>query len=197
MCSSDLGDFAEYSGLEIVDADSMLKRNFIASLPYLPALLIKPELVLLKMIDPPEQTLRKWDELLRRRPLSGYFSADAHFLYSAIFPVFHLHILLEKPLAAEFQDARHQVLEALRRGNFFSAIEAAAEARGFHFWLQGDALRASTPYSFAHETLIIQDGKVIFRTRENDLALPLREPGVYRAEVYLRERTPPTGASPG
>lgn len=184
------GEFVEYSGLEIVDADSMLKRNFIASLPYLPALLIRPELVLLKMIDPPEQTLRKWDELLRRRPLSGYFSADAHFLYGAIFPIFHLHVLLEKPLPAEFQEARQQVFDALLCGNFFSAIEAAAEARGFRFWLQGDTLRASTPYSFAHETVIIQDGKVIFRTRENSLALPLREPGVYRAEVYLRERTP-------
>jgi len=184
------GDLFEYDGLEIVDADSMLKSHVLRTLVYFPALLVKPTFALLKLIKPPERALRKWDRLLARHFLSGYFSADAHFLYSAIFPVFHLHVLLEKPLAADFGEARRQVFDALRRGHFFSAVDAAAAARGFRFWLEGAALRIAAPFPFSHETVIIRDGQVIRRTGENDLTLPLPGPGAYRVEVYLRERTP-------
>jgi len=184
------GDLFEYAGIEIIDADSMLKRHPVRSLSYLPALLIKPGFALLKMIDPPEQALRKWDQLLSRRPALGFFSADAHLLYGAIFPVFHLHVLLDKPRSADFETARRQVFDSLRRGSFYSAVDAAADARGFRFWLEAGSLRAIAPFSFAHETVIIHDGKMIHRTRENEVTLPLSGPGVYRAEVYLRERTP-------
>ena len=36
------GKFINYSGIDIINADSMLKKDILLSLPYLPALLIKP-----------------------------------------------------------------------------------------------------------------------------------------------------------
>jgi hypothetical protein len=38
--------------------------------------------------------------------------------------------------------------------------------------------------------LFIHDGRAIHRSAATAFALPLEGPGVYRAEVYLRERTP-------
>ncbi len=184
------GQIFEYAGLEILDADSMVKSHVLHSLPYYPALAVKPAFALMKMIVPPEKALRKWDQLLARHRALGFFSTDAHFFYSAIFQVFHLHVLLDQPRSSDFDAARRQVFDALRRGAFYSAVDAAADARGFRFSLEGDSLRLTAPFSFAHETVIIHDGKVIHRTRENDVTLPLAGPGAYRAEVYLRERTP-------
>ena len=181
---------AGYAGLEIIDADTMVRRNALRALPYLPALLLRPELTMLKIIDPPEQALRKWDELCRGGPVLGFFSADAHYLYSAIFPVFRLHVTLDQPPAEEFETARRQVFTALKQGRFFSAVDAAAEARGFRFRLQGPSLQLIAPFSFAHETMIIRDGRVIHRTVENGVSIPAPGPGLYRAEVYLREKTP-------
>jgi len=180
----------EFDGLEIMDMDSMAKGHFLGALPYLPALLIRPKLALLKMIRAPEQTLRKWDELLRRRPVLGFFSSDAHFLYGPLFGIFHLHVVLDRPLAEEFEAAKRQILDSIRAGRFFSAVDAAAAARGFRLSLQDGALRVATPFSFAHETVIIRDGRAIFRSRDSALAFSPLQPGVYRIEVYLREKSP-------
>jgi hypothetical protein len=184
------GDNFDYSGLEIIDADSMIKGHIVRSLPYYPLLLVKPTLALLKMIVPPDQALRKWDRLLARGPVTGYFSTDAHLFYGAIFPLFHLHVLLDRPPDADFAAARRQIFDALKGGRFYSAVDGAAAARGFRTSLEGGSLRVSAPFSFAHETVIIQDGQEIRRTGENELTLPLSAPGAYRVEVYLRERTP-------
>jgi len=193
------GELADYAGLEIIDGDSVIRKNLLRRFPYYPLLLVKPSLALLKMIDPPNVTLAKWDQLLARRPdrpMLGFYSADAHFLYRAIFPVLNLHILLDAPPAADFAAARAQIFAALRRGSFYSAIDGAAEARGFRFRRDGPVLRVSAPFSFAHETVIIHDGRVIHRSPETELALPLAGPGVYRVEVFLRERSPLDGGVP-
>ncbi|MGB8952223.1 MAG: hypothetical protein WCC06_06115 [Candidatus Aminicenantales bacterium] len=202
------GGFIEYSGIELINADSDLKTNFLASLIYLPALLIRPEYALLKMLDEPSQSVRKWDELARRHPLYGYFSADAHFLYRSLFSLFRLHILLPAPLAQEFEAARRQVLDALRCGNFYNSIEAAAEAAGFQFWAEkarhasrmGSSLSIDssspavlqmvTPFSFAKETRLIHNGNIIFSTDKERSRFAVRAPGVYRVEVYLKENSP-------
>jgi hypothetical protein len=193
------GELVDYAGLELIDGDSLIKKNILRRLPYYPLLLVKPSFAILKMIDPPAATLAKWDQLLARRPLRpmlGFYSADAHFLYRAIFPVLHLHVLLDAPPAADFGAARAQIFDALRRGAFYSAIDGAAAARGFRFRRDGPALRVTAPFSFAHETVIIHDGRIIHRSPETEFALPLAGPGVYRAEVFLRERSPLDGGVP-
>ena len=190
------GEGFDYSGLEIIDADSVVKARVVRSLPYYPLILVKPTLAFLKMIVPPARALGKWDQLLGRAPANGYYSADAHLLYRAVFPVFHLHVFLEQPLAAEFTAASRQIFAALASGRFFSAVDGAAAARGFRISLDGGSLRVSAPFSFAHEIVIVRDGRVIQRTRENELVLPLPAPGAYRAEVYLRERTPLDAGTP-
>jgi hypothetical protein len=193
------GELADYTGLEIINGDSVIRENFLRHLPYYPLLLVKPSFAVLEMIEPPDVTLAKWDQLLARRPerpMLGFYSTDAHFLYRAIFPVLHLHVLLDSPPSADFDAARAQIFAALRRGSFYNAIDGAADARGFRFRRDGPVLRVSAPFSFAHETVIIHDGRVIHRSPATEFALPLAGPGVYRAEVFLRERSPLDGGVP-
>ena len=202
------GEEAGFSGIEIADSDSMVKRNYLRFLPYLPALAFKPVLPLLEALSRPVETLRKWDSLAAQQPVFGYFSSDAHFFYSAVFGCFRLHALLEEPLAQDFERARGQVFGALRRGRFYSAVDGAAPAGGFEFWAEaggerfpmGSRIRwdgASTvtldvraPFTFDVETRLVRDGEVVERARRAELSYAADKPGVYRVEVYLRRRSP-------
>lgn len=202
------GEFAGYSGIEVVDSDSMLKRNFARAIPYLPALLVSPRIFLLKTLERPWQSLRKWDELAAMQPVSGYFSVDAHLAYRILFSCFRLHVLLENPLAAEFEKARAQVFSSLRRGAFYCAVDCAKPASGFAFWLEGQGerfpmgstvprnassriqLRARAAFPFAVEIHLLRDGEVVLSSEGPDISFPCERPGVYRIEIYLRGGSP-------
>jgi len=185
------GETSAHDGLEIMDSDSMARRNWPRVAARLPLLLVKPQAVLLKALTRPEEQIRMWDRMLESGPALGFYSVDAHFLYRPAFGLLRLHVLLDRPLAGEFAEARAQVFAALRDGRFFNAVDAAADPAGFRFWLDADgALRLRAPFSFAHEIRLIRDGRPAAEPVEKALALPAAEPGTYRAEVYLRERTP-------
>jgi len=202
------GKTFEFSGLEIIDSDTMIKRNFFSSLLYLPAVLVKPGLYLLKTLERPTQTLRKWDELNAQPPVYGYISADAHLFYSGLFSCFRLHVLLQEPLSHDFETAKAQVFGALRQGRFYNAIEAAGSARGFLFWVErgqakfpmGSAipfdpraqvkLRVKTLFPFKVKTLFIRNGETILSSEKREISLTPERPGVYRVEIYLQGWSP-------
>lgn len=200
------GENVGYSGIELINANKMLTKNFLSSFPYLPALLIKPEFAFLKILDNPSLNLKKWDELLSSNPLNGYFSTDAHLLYRPLLSLFHLHLLLEHPLPADFEKAKSEVYELLRRGKFYNAIDAASEANGFKFWassgekiaLTGETLffdsqatlRIEAPFPFAKEVLLLLNGEIVLRSREKSISYESGQAGFYRVEVYLKERSP-------
>ena len=205
------GDISVYSGLEIINADTMFKNNVGRVLPYLPLLLFRSRLPLIRMLEHPETNLTKWDQRAATSAVYGYFSADAHLYYQAIFSLLHLHVLLDEPLADGFEAAAGQVYAALRKGRFFNAIEAAAGARGFRFkasgaggaaFRMGDAISAGeaaaagtvrfearAPFSFATDIHIVRDGRTIASTRDGVLTVEAQGPGVYRVEVFLKERS--------
>jgi len=200
------GEFIDYSGIEIINGNSMLKRNILVSIPSLPALLLKPEYALLKMLDSPHRNLRKWDELNNLHPIYGYFSLDAHLLYRPALNLLHIHLLLQAPLSEDFDTAKHQVYEALRKGRFYNTIHAAAWGKGFRFCgEEGEritpmgsivlydspvTLQIKAPFPFAKEIHLIFNGKRIFRSTEESASYEARQPGTYRVEVYLNERSP-------
>lgn len=205
------GVFAGYSGLEILSADAMLRRRIDRWLPYLPALAVRPNLVLLRMLRRPSRNLRKWDELNREHRVLGYFSTDAHYLYGPLFSTLRIHIPLDEPPASEFDAAKDQVLTALRSGRFYNAVEGAAEARDFRFWGESEGtllpmgsetplrqldLNVRAPGSFATRILLLRDGTPLVDTREKSLIHRVERPGVYRVEVYLLEKTPLDGDTP-
>ena len=201
------GPVADYSGVEIISADSMLKRSLPLSLLYIPALLIDPQFALIKVLERPEKNLKKWDSLNERQHIFGYYSVDAHLFYNALFSSLHLHVLLSKPLAKEFSTAASQVLASLRRGHFYNAVDGAAQAKGFRFWAtQADevfpmgsrlpidretTLHAAMPVGVALEAQILHNGTPVFWSHEKRWSYPVESgAGTYRVEVYLKERSP-------
>jgi hypothetical protein len=200
------GEFIEYSGIEIINGDTALKRNIIASIPSLPALLMKPEYTLLKMLDRPYRNLRKWDELNNLHPIYGYFSLDAHLLYRPGLNLLRLHLPLETPLAEDFETAQHQVYEALRKGRFYNSVHAAAHAYGFRFYGEEGGkttpmgstilldsqvtLHIEAPFPFAKEIHIVHNGKKIISSTVDSISYEPAQPGTYRIEVYLTEGSP-------
>jgi hypothetical protein len=189
-----------------MNADSMLKKDIILSIPYFPALLIKPEYVLLKILDSPHHNLRKWDELNKFHPIYGYFSTDAHLLYDDLFNLFHIHVLLQDQLSEDFDRAKKQVFSALKQGRFYNSVHAAAHAAGFRFWGEkGEekihmgsetslssrvTLHIQAPFSFKAEINIIHNGKNIYPSTKKQSSFEVSKQGTYRVEVYLKERSP-------
>jgi hypothetical protein len=200
------GKFIGYSGLEIIDGDSMIKKSLPGIIPFLPALAIKPRYVLLKMLKTPEKNLKKWDRMNAVHPSYGYFSSDAHILYKPMLSVLKLHVLLQAPLSKDFRAAKKQVLEALRKGSFYNAIDAAAEAHGFRLWgesadervpMGGNiitnssaSLHVKAPFPFLTEAHLLHNGNLVLRSSKDEFIYETEEPGHYRVEVYLKERSP-------
>jgi hypothetical protein len=207
------GPRVDYSGLEIISADSMFRQSLPLSLLYVPALLINPKLVLLKILTQPKKNLMKWDSLNENPPVFGYYSIDAHLFYSALFSSLHLHIPLSKPLSREFETAKQQVFNSLHQGNFYNAVEAAAQAKGFRFWAkQGDnvfqmgsdipiesqvTLHAAMPTGVKFEARLLHNGTPVFHSQKEKWSYVVTDrPGTYRVEVYLREKSPMTDDFP-
>jgi hypothetical protein len=201
------GPWAGYGGIEIFNGDTTVKRRPVRTLLNLPLLLLRPEAALLPLLEPPAAETGKWDRLAAAHPLYAFFAADAHFAYKALFTLFHLHVLLDAPLPDGFEEARARIFEALKAGRFYNAVEAAAAARGFRF--QADAggevvpmggrippgagpvrFAVRAPFAFAHETRLLRDGLEIARSSGPELTAAAAGPGVYRVEVFLRERSP-------
>lgn len=200
------GEYVGYSGIEIMNADSMLRKDLWISLPYLPALLFNSKYVLLQMLDNPKRNLWKWDELNRDHRVNSYFSTDAHLFYKPLLDLFHLHLLLQAPLSEDFSTAKDQVYEALRNGKFYNSIHAAAHGKGFRFWAEKGKEKISmgsitstdspvtfhiqAPFSFKTEARLIRNGEIISRSSDEAFSSTASQPGTYRVEVFLKERTP-------
>jgi hypothetical protein len=201
------GPAVEYGGIEILSADSTLRQSLPLSLIYLPTLLINPKFTFLKVLKRPEKNLSKWDSLNANQHIFGYYSTDAHLLYRALFSSLHLHIPLSKPLSKEFEQAKRQVCQSLGSGNFYSAVDGAAEARGFRFWAEQDnrtfkmgsvipstlktTFHVTMPMGVKLEARLLCDGAPVFQSPDRAWSYPVTDStGTYRVEVYLKERTP-------
>jgi hypothetical protein len=199
------GDMVGYSGMEVINGDTMVRSHILPTLPYLPTLLLRPRLALVKTLDDPSRSIAKWDALNREGVrMFAYFSSDAHIFHGLMFKMLRLHALLDVPLGRDFPAAKKQVMDALRAGRFYNAIEAAAPAGGFRFWgeqggrtipMGGSAepgrplvLQVRAPWSFATRVTLIRDGKTLATSEAFSLRQVVRAPGCYRVEVRLTGR---------
>lgn len=216
----DWGESSDYSGIEIVNADTMFKDNYRRVLAYAPLLLLGSRLPLVKMLEHPAANLKRWDQRGASAAIAGYFSADAHLYYRGIFALLRLHVLVDAPAGDEGPAAEEALIwNALRHGHFYNAVEAVADARGFRFaaeagggkgagsgsaraYRMGDTIAAAgaaerpvlfeirVPFPFRKEVRLLRDGRLIASSRDDIVRVPSEGPGVYRVEVYLEERTP-------
>ena len=199
------GQHAGYRGIEILSGDPMLRMNWARAVPSLPLWLVAPHIPMLRLLTYPEHNLRRWDELCQDHTVYAFYSCDAHLLYGPLLSLMHLHVLLHRALPEEYSEARTVINEALRNGHFYNSVAAAAPGHGFRFWGEsgqrhiamgstavfspGTLLHIQVPEGVASEWPLLHDGKTILTSEQTTQAyLPLQA-GVYRVEVYLRERS--------
>jgi hypothetical protein len=166
---------------------------------------------------PPARNLRAWDELCRKRRVVAIGGLDAHQVGKRIGPVLvrlmgykrsfaqlRTHALTESPLIGELEPDAAQVYGALQEGRCYLAVDALAPARGFAFWAQAaggreriemgaeapageHVLHVRTPR--LARLRLLRDGEEILSAYGDHVEHAVAEPGVYRAEAWLGDRT--------
>lgn len=219
---------APFDGMEWLNADSAWRdepRRAIART--LATYLFRPPESIAALFDRPDTALARWDALGRRRRVVALAGHDAHARlgargepdengrlpftlrapgYEVAFRTFSLGVILSGPwdhAGSAPADASARLLDALRAGRVFTAIDAlagpavievsASSREGQH--LPGDritgparvtaAIRPDVPGA---ELRLLRDGAVAVRGPGPAIELEHHEgqgPAVYRAEAYL------------
>ncbi len=175
---------------------------------------LNPRYALLQSLTPPDEALRRWDEILSRRDAVGIAGADAHSRlpivkgrilrfppYESLFSLFRDHLLLDRALTGDPSTDRAIVVDAIRRGRFYIGLDAIAAADGFSFTVEnasgerftmGDSVppaagmrvRAGGRVPKGTRLVLLRDGVPAAEAVES-LDLPLPGPGVYRVEARV------------
>jgi len=221
---------APFDGLEWLNADSewrdVDRRRLARALVTYP---FRPVETLGSMLDRPDVTMARWDALTARRRVVGVAGADAHaragwqdsdaqgyrqgFLripsYATSFRMYALRVNLERPLSPLNNDApadANSLLQALRAGHVYTAIDAIASPAALDFSAssstgvaeQGDRLEPGSPITFrarvnapAGGTIMLRkDGAIVAAHPVPELSFEAPAgPGVYRVEVELAAST--------
>lgn len=201
------GEHAGYGGIELLSADSMLRRNWPGLLLTLPLVPLEARIPMLRLFRYPDPNFRRWDDLCRDHILYGYFSCDAHLLYGPLLSLFTLHVLLPRPLPEDYGEASGLITESLREGRFFNCINSAAPGHGFRFWGEGEAsaripmgraapwkpgirLLVRLPETAHAEWRLLKDGQPVCSSRDRLGSYSPTGPGIFRVEAYLTQRSP-------
>ena len=201
-------------GIELLNGDSDARRAGVRALLTVGLYRLNPGYALLQGLRPPDEALRRWDEMLARRDVVGLAGSDAHSRlaltktralrfpsYESLFAQARNHLLLDRPLIGEAVADRAAVLDAFRRGRFYLGLDALAPAESFRFtierepgerWTMGDHV----PRSEGARALVggrVPKGTRVVLLRDGVpmgegpglLEVALPGPGVYRVEARV------------
>lgn len=167
----------------------------------------------LAISGPFSETLDKWDELLKSRPVPVLGGSDAHGTvyrlgplsravqpHSYLFRCVNTHLVAEAPLTGDLVRDKRIIYGALAAGSGFLGYERIGEIAGFAFWARSgdreatmgerlglDGLVELSAYAPAQARMrLIRDGTLVAQARGDRLTLVTRKAGVYRVEAYRR-----------
>jgi hypothetical protein len=185
-------DIEDFTGIEIWNHMSEWMENLTEENKYVS--FVHP---LKTIVAPPEETLKKWDELSLKRKVVGIGGIDAHahkhsvlgfveveiFPYKVLFKSIRTHILtdekLDKGVSPEAVAGNKKIiLAALERGNCFLANSYHGDARGFRFLAENEG----RVYSMGDEFRFSGSFKLkIFTPAENPEIKVIRNGVLYKA----------------
>jgi hypothetical protein len=204
---------APFDAMEWLNADSEWRDESTVSLAR--ALLrypLRPSETLASLLDRPDETLAKWDELLQRRRVVGVAGADAHARigsteedgssdrgnrdlnmpsYEASFRTFTTHVETEGPLSRDPRAAAAQIISGLKAGRSYSSINALLTPATISFTHTFDQAAGETAFvartnATSEGTIVLRkDNRVVGRHPLPELKFRSKEQGTYRIEVYL------------
>lgn len=195
-------DLDQCSGIEVwsymfdwISSVSLLKLPFYFLFPQ-------------KAITGPfNRTLATWDEISKKRRVTGIGGLDVHakglwpiivFSYKHSFQTVLTHVILETAFTTDFKRDAALIYKALKEGHAYISYEKAGDPRGFKFSLEGplnfaimgdevffdpeDVLTVELPEKA--QVRILQNGKPVMVGFSNGLSMQVRDPGVYRVDAY-------------
>ncbi|MCX6826523.1 MAG: histidinol-phosphatase [candidate division Zixibacteria bacterium] len=164
---------------------------------------------------PTDRILQKLDELSLHKKVAGLGGVDVHgypykigplritiFPYKVQFKSLRTHILLREELSSDLETAKWQIYEGIKDCRAFVSNYRWGDASGFQFrGLRGSETVADGGYlaSFDNSHLTVQspdkatirligtEGKII-EAKADHLEYEPRKNGIYRVEVYKRDR---------
>lgn len=221
-------DIEKFTGIELINSYSEARRAGVLNFLLFPLKYwINSRYALLVSMAYPSPNVAKWDDLnMEANALAqcyGIFALDVHAkmkvtknfalnfpTYRAMFEVMNVYIKIKGSWGRDADKAELDVVDALKEGKFFNAVEGIAPANGFDafFMRQGDGKRMEmgevslanneagiagkmvleTPFDFATEIFVFKNGKPFKHIEENKnkrVEIEVKEAGVYRAELRV------------
>jgi hypothetical protein len=159
---------APVDGLEWLNADSEWRDESTMRLLRLPFdYLLRPQSALASILDRPQRELAQFDRIVTQRPIVALAAHDAHGgpgsvegssapiprfpSYGASFRAFAIRAITETALTGSPADDGRLVLDAIRRGRVFTAIDGIAAPALLDFSAQSSATTAQMGDSFPFE----------------------------------------------
>jgi len=130
--------------------------------------------------------------------------------YKSMFEIMTVYVKVDHALEKNAHEAASTIVSSLREGNFFNVIEGIAPANGFDVSIEKfcggpgggfskeppgrrrQKLELLMPFDFETDVVVLKDGEVYQRIENNQkkkLEIEMKEPGVYRVEVYVPGNT--------
>jgi len=172
-----------------------------------------PELTFARHLSRPDEYLRKFDEIAKKRRITLFAGSDAHSNigfhlvgddsgnkhfnlkfddYPTIFRIVKTHVLLQR----DKELTQQSLLEALRQGHSYIGFDVLSDSKGFSFAagdkIMGDqaalsdtlALKVVAPQE--SRIVLLKDGtKVTEVAKGRELVFKPTEGGAYRVEVFM------------
>ena len=165
------------------------------------SLLLPPDWFIRKIAKTPEESLRKWDELLFSKQVAGIGAADSHVCCRVFgFPLIRYSLSFRSVTTYVYAKSLSEkdILEALIHGKSFIAFESRGFAKKFRFTAKtaqgqfkpGSVVISEAPVTLAVELPIaaqirlIHNGEQVAVKKGKTLVFPAKDSGIYRVEVF-------------
>jgi hypothetical protein len=198
-----------YAGLSIWDFMTDWQSGLRSYLPslisfFFPAFFLR---------GPRRITMERWDALNQKKKIVGIGELDNHasiiklagitieaLPFQRAFRFVRTHVCTRQPLSGKNQEDIALLLNALRYGACYTAMEYFQASAGFSFlvkqynkeYTMGDSLLLTDDTQILitlpvpARTRIIRNGALVMEKAGQEICLPLKENGVYRVEAYLK-----------
>ncbi len=215
---------SDFDGIEVFSLNTAAKQinPLLAPLDLLWSGSAYPDLTFVQMLKRPDANLRQFDEIAKQRRITLFTGIDAHSNigfhifsddaghkwinfkidpYERVFRIARIHVQLAKNISL----TRESLIDAIRKGHFFTGLDTLGDSTGFRFTaLSGDAgaiegdevktaaglrLRASSPVP--GRFVGFKDGEKLGENSGLEYIFDAAGPGEYRVEVYQDDLGPP------
>ena len=206
---------SDFDGIEVFSLNTAAKQinPLLAPLDLLWSGTGYPDLTFVQMLKRPDANLRQFDEIAKTRRISLFTGIDAHSNigfhifsddaghkwinfkidpYERVFRIARIHAQLEKSVPL----TRESLIDAIRKGHFFTGLDTLGDSTGFQFTavggtaIEGDEVKSSVGLKLRAASpvpgrfVVFKDGEKFGENSGLEYIFDAAGPGEYRVEVY-------------